>query len=84
MTLGQKNITRFESSRSKLYEYAMKNVRAVNLFSYFKNSGMLQILTANLTRALPWHSASRMISNPALKDGTREVTEATPDKDIAG
>lgn len=31
--LGQKNITRFQSTRSKFYEYATENVRTGNMFS---------------------------------------------------
>ena len=33
VTLGQKNITRFESTRSTFYKYAMEDVRTVNIFS---------------------------------------------------
>ena len=33
VTLGQKNITRFESTRSTFYKYAMEDVRTVNMFS---------------------------------------------------
>ena len=31
VTLGQKNITRFESTRSTFYEYAMEDVRTINM-----------------------------------------------------
>ena len=33
VTLGQKNITRFESTRDEFYEYAAENVRTGNMFS---------------------------------------------------